>query len=609
MNFYKNKIETLLKHISEDFNRGGKEILDFCDECEAALISSEDKDYGDNERELLLAKVHYIRGRVIFFDGNYETAIFCYEKAIDLFKVANDAPFQIKALIELVYCYEYTDFHLPSRNYLAEAFELAIQLEDKSPLGMVYYAHGKIYAIQGSIDLALENTNKAYDLALDQNDDYLECLSASSIGNLLGFVDRADEGIEWVENALSKSLDYGMLRLTAYARLYLTALLGIVGRNEEALEQAKQALVQKDQIPVAIEVQIYIHIVDAYLNMHKIEEALAVLPLIQDLLAQANHSLFWPSFFMTSAKVYEANGNEKRAIEMLGKYVSMSEEANNKVAVARMRLTEHYYARQQAENLAESQRLKMIELAAKNRELEMLNKEKDEIMQLVAHDLRNPLTSISLISKLLCSHADQYSSDKRLKRLQQIQTSADNMDKIISMLLEVQQIENQQADIEFDLVPIAPLIESVISQVQPLAKNKNIEFDTRLVKEGHRAWVDSFALTRVLENLFSNGIKFSPAEKRIQISTIDELGKVKIFVKDQGLGFSAEDLTQVFNKFARLSSKPIGDSTSTGLGLYIVKKLIESMKGSVDLQSPGKNQGSTFVLTLLTDQTSEQAVG
>ena len=104
-------------------------------------------------------------------------------------------------------------------------------------------------------------------------------------------------------------------------------------------------------------------------------------------------------------------------------------------------------------------------------------------------------------------------------------------------------------------------------------------------------------LKRVLYNLISNAIKFSPFEKQIVVSVLDHQNNYEISVKDEGPGISKEDQEKLFNKFNKLKNKPTNNESSSGLGLYIVKKLLKNLHGKISVESD-LGSGTTFNLTI-----------
>jgi signal transduction histidine kinase len=147
---------------------------------------------------------------------------------------------------------------------------------------------------------------------------------------------------------------------------------------------------------------------------------------------------------------------------------------------------------------------------------------------------------------------------------------------------------------EFDL---KSFITEIIKGFDSTAKIKKIEIKFDYQCNAINIATDMNFLKRVLYNLISNAIKFSPFEKEIIISVIDTNKTFTISVKDQGPGISEEDQEKLFNKFNKLKNKPTNNESSSGLGLYIVKKLLKNLHGEIEVISE-IGEGTTFKLTI-----------
>jgi signal transduction histidine kinase len=223
------------------------------------------------------------------------------------------------------------------------------------------------------------------------------------------------------------------------------------------------------------------------------------------------------------------------------------------------------------------------------------NEFKKDVLGIVTHDLRNPLSAILGFVSLM-KRTDFDISEINLYT-EQIQISAESMRNMITDFLQI--AINDSTDFElhkttFDLVS---LIETVINNFKSslTAKSQSLLFQSGVSKtiiEG-----DRHRLTEVIENLISNAIKYSPKEATIFVDVKVENEKVLFLVKDNGLGISISDMDKIFGKFQKLSSKPTGNETSTGLGLYIVKKIIEKHDGKIWVESE-LDKGSTFYVSL-----------
>lgn len=243
-------------------------------------------------------------------------------------------------------------------------------------------------------------------------------------------------------------------------------------------------------------------------------------------------------------------------------------------------------------------------LAAANRDLAQsvtalaaLNSEKNEILGIAAHDLKNPLSGIQLGAENLRDYHDRMEPQDLLETAESITSATRRMMQIITNLLNIDAIESGKTHLAIEVVDIAGIAHAVVKDYQPRAQAKQIELAFAAEAHPAAASVDPGALTEVLDNLISNAIKYSPPGRRVDVEVKRAADRVVCRVRDQGPGFSDEDKSRLFGKFARLSAKPTGGESSTGLGLSIVKRLVEAMRGEIRcISSPG--QGAEFVVEL-----------
>lgn len=236
-------------------------------------------------------------------------------------------------------------------------------------------------------------------------------------------------------------------------------------------------------------------------------------------------------------------------------------------------------------------------LVSVNQNLVELNNEKNEFLGIVAHDLKNPLASILLGIEMLQRYQDRMTADQQAKRLTDMRTTSKRMQAIITNLLDVNAVDTGK----FTLVPsefnFADAVRVVVDDYAERAKEKNIALNFEAESPSILAFADSNATVQILDNLVSNAVKYSPFSTTAWISVRVVDGKAQCLVKDEGPGLSEEDKKKLFGKYARLSAKPTGGEHSTGLGLSIVKKLAEAMRGTVWCESE-LGQGATFILEL-----------
>ncbi len=231
-----------------------------------------------------------------------------------------------------------------------------------------------------------------------------------------------------------------------------------------------------------------------------------------------------------------------------------------------------------------------------NGELRELNAEKSEFLGIAAHDLKNPLTNIVLVAQLI---EDQYlnaTAEKVQKWTQGITRSADFMLNIIGNLLDINKIESGKLEMVLESVD-TNIVEFIADAYDYRAAEKDIALNVEQGAAGAAFLADRNALQQVLENLISNAIKFSPQGKKIIVRVQPSNHHLRFEVQDAGPGISPSDMSKLFGKFARLSAQPTGGEHSTGLGLSIVKKMVEAMNGKVWCESE-LGKGATFMVEL-----------
>lgn len=242
-------------------------------------------------------------------------------------------------------------------------------------------------------------------------------------------------------------------------------------------------------------------------------------------------------------------------------------------------------------------------LAEKNKYLEImtvgltkLNNEKNDFMEIAAHDLKNPLTTIRGLADFLRRDFDLAPTAGIKLMLENIVKSSERMFSIIHNLMDVSAIE--EGSFRFDATPVdvGIIVRDLAEQYQYQADVKRISLQLDIPPHIVATIHGNFdTLTQVLDNLLSNAVKYSPDGTTVAIRLSKNDSFVRCEVQDEGVGISETDRNRLFGKFVQLSTRPTGNEASTGLGLYIAKKLTEAMNGTIQyLSEPGK--GSTFIL-------------
>jgi signal transduction histidine kinase len=247
-----------------------------------------------------------------------------------------------------------------------------------------------------------------------------------------------------------------------------------------------------------------------------------------------------------------------------------------------------------------------VELIQKNARLELMDNEKTELMGIVAHDLKNPITAVRGLAEIL--REEHLEQTMRINILNQLTHVNDQMLELVKNLLDINHLESGLIQLGHESFDVMPFVESVLDQYTMAASLKNITLhppDTLVSSSSSLldsvsdtlVYANEQAVMQVLDNLVSNAVKYSPLGKHVFVHVRNTGSEVRIEVQDEGPGLSAEDMTKLFGKFARLSAQPTGGEHSTGLGLSIVKKMVEAMNGRVWCESE-LGEGARFIVEL-----------
>ncbi|MDW7692634.1 HAMP domain-containing sensor histidine kinase [Flammeovirgaceae bacterium SG7u.111] len=233
-------------------------------------------------------------------------------------------------------------------------------------------------------------------------------------------------------------------------------------------------------------------------------------------------------------------------------------------------------------------------IEAKNQELLQINEEKNQLLGIIAHDLRNPLTAAMVVSEMLKEGTPGTKEDFE-KCISLINKSLSRIGTMVDRILDLKNLEAPAHQPEIMLHSLPNLLGEAISSLKEQATQKGISILEEI--DDCKGKVDHERFRQICENLISNSIKFSPINTQVRIRLQDCVDCIKLIVSDQGPGFSEEDKQKMFGKFQRLSAQPTGGEPSTGLGLSIVKQYVTDLEGKLFLESE-EGKGASFIVEL-----------
>ncbi len=575
--------------------------------------------------------------------GKLADATGYYLRAVPLFEGLNDSLGLANVWNGLGICYfEQGDFGNALQFYQrAEPMFFHLKKMDRYAASMSNI--GYAYLQMGNLNLAQAYSKKALALANQYNVSTIQTFALSHLGDIARrnqdyataeryFRDALAVAARNPENAVSNSRFYNLL-----------------GYFYTDLKQFNQAQIYLDSsLAVSLRANMRFRIKDAYQGyqhlyaaMKNFEQAYRY----QSLVALYQDSLFNQESARHIATMQrELESREQTAqISLLTKDSELQQTTRNAllggiavVILAGLLLWRSYLQMRSVNRQLQSQNVEILEqrsmmerqseeiatinseLQQKNQHLVNLNEEKSQFMRIAAHDLKNPLTGIRGLAEFLATDAPNLPTEEIALVSNRVAETADRMFQLVKSLLDVNAIEDGSIAMHAANFNVALILETAVQNYVEAAKAKNIrliltttaksESLEQIIESEFMAFADAQLTAQVIDNLVSNAVKYSPMGKSVVVrlfrESLENSGVtqqtrkyIRLEVQDEGQGLTEQDKTLLFGKFTKLSARPTAGEDSTGLGLSIVKQLVEMMHGQVWCESE-YGQGATFIVRL-----------
>ena len=464
------------------------------------------------------------------------------------------------------------------------------QLGDNDAIARVLGNIGVVYSRLGDDLLALEHLEEAIQLGGERpGRQARHTLNASISHRRLGALETAERLLDYAEEHARQANHQHTL---TYILVNRADLLESCGKTDAALETLRSALISAQELPrlrlnALLKMALLLKDIDINAAAELAHQGLAVAADQDAVEAHAQlHELL--SNLASSAGDYRSAFEHHRQMHTIRSVLFQNAQD---VRIANLRAVHELERMKRERDWLAREREVLSESTAR---LVELDHERKELLSITAHEIRSPLTLVSLIADELCTE-DLSSSDLQYagKRLTGAST---RILSIIDKLLSARALEVGGRDLTLQVLNPADVLSQVLALLRPLAARKSIRINTES-DPNLQILADPISLEQVLDNLISNAIKFSPPGSLIEIVCEELVESVSVSVLDSGPGLQPQDQERLFQKYARLSARPTGDEPSTGLGLYISHQLIKQMHGEIFARNCTLG-GAQFTFTL-----------
>jgi len=235
------------------------------------------------------------------------------------------------------------------------------------------------------------------------------------------------------------------------------------------------------------------------------------------------------------------------------------------------------------------------ELRQRYKELQQLEAMRENLTDMIVHDMRNPLSGISGFLELLQMTEESNLSDKGKEFVHKARNSSEFLIDMTSSLLDLSKLESGEMNLDKRECELQVLIREAYNHVESLTEEKRVELD--LPDSPHLLSCDAELIKRVIQNLIGNALKFTSSDGSVSVSILNGDGETKVAITDSGPGIPEDYREKIFEKFGQVEARQEGKKYSTGIGLSFCKLAVESHGGEIDVDSE-VGRGSTFWFTI-----------
>ena len=579
---------------------------------EALIDCHESIKTGEKEgiEDLILA--YHALGLISINRGQNDKAIVWFSQLTDLAKKHDNVQILADACSNLGLAYLNKKFFQRSRDYLLTALNIYENIGHPHAQTFAFLNYGRLFFEQNEYDSAKFFLDKSLKISLEINSERAILHAYSMLGQINLHDDKLDSAEHYFIAAYDLALSNDLLWEKANLSAWLAETYYKVGNYPEAIKYGEIAIeLAKEAHVIYILQKINSILAKSYIEIGDYDTAeshVQYLETLIDSLALADSTNLLRSII--DVNIFR---QEEQNLQFVSQQLAMakSELSNRNLMLTGSALTlvlllvilgliinsNHIKTRNNGKlnELNEKISAQKEYLEKVNKDLADLNKEKDLLLGIVAHDIRSPLNKISGLVNILELEANGHSDQKEI--FDMMKDTIKDANKLAAELLEINVIEAGAISAKCETLHLTSFANQIIEEYRAIAREKNIEIELIQKCEETEFKSDEKLLHRILQNLVSNAIKFSEKNTTIciELDCIDD--KARFNIIDQGPGIPEQEHAILFTKFGKTSVRPTNGESSNGLGLFIVDQLIKTLGGTLTFTSkPG--EGSEFKVLL-----------
>lgn len=535
--------------------------------------------------------------------GNYDKALEWYARSLEVRRALNDQRGISKLDVSIGNLLRQTGRVDEALERFLAGLKISEDLKDVYGQILALHSIGNVYFTLEEYQQALEYYERSLELNNGQTDRQTEATTLCNIGYAYFELGDGESALHY----LSRGLDLARVLSDHRCILSILSVQAEIdaqrGRTEEARVAAEESLrlarIHADEMTIA---QLEHLLGDIALQEGRMEDAHAHLSTSIGMAERLSHAELRSRAHLSFSRYHERLGEMSQALTHHKRYASLREVVRDQsLRVATQRLQSRYDLEHERKE-KEIYRLRNVELNRAlhelnyaNEKLQKVDRERNNLIDVVAHDMKNPLSNILLQVRQMLRFGE--ASQELIEFTRDVEFTVRQMLDFVDELLTASRLESDRVTINEETFDITILLRQLVTGFSDKLENKRMRLNLNMPEDECVVNTDRRGLIQVVDNLISNAIKYSPPGSLVRVRLNRMPGRFLLSVEDKGPGVRPADRDRLYRKFGRLSNRPTAGESSTGVGLWIVKLLLDRMGGTIKYRD-AEGGGALFTVSL-----------